>query len=119
MHRLHRGHDAKGAQEPPPADDDGASFASPPSSGENPEQPAEEPAADPELDKRIKETFGERCKLVRECGDMLGIDCVSAADGPYYFVKKGSLEKISTCGGACMGGNCTNCPPEGWTCEQY
>ena len=107
------------AQQQPPAEDDGSNFASPPASEETPSEPAAEPApADPERDKRIQETFGERCKFERECGDMIGVDCGAAVDGPYYYAKKDTLEKISTCGGACRGG-CTDCPPKGWSCETY
>lgn len=106
------------AQQEPPAEDDGSNFASPPASEESPSEPAADPA-DPELAERIKKTFGEGCKFERECGEMIGVDCGAAADGPYYYAKKGSLEKVSTCGGACMGGRCTDCPPKGWSCETY
>jgi len=77
------------------------------------------PKVDPKLAARIKKTFGESCRLERICGDLLGIDCKAAVDGPYYYVKPGSLEKVSTCGGACMGGRCTNCPPAEWDCDTY
>lgn len=80
---------------------------------------AEFPKADPELEARIKKTFGDNCRLERKCKDMLGIDCQAATDGPYYYVVPETLEKISTCGGACMGGKCTNCPPKEWTCAVY
>jgi hypothetical protein len=77
------------------------------------------PKVDAKLAARIKKTFGERCRLERTCGDLLGIDCDAAVDGPYYYVKPGSLEKVSTCGGACMGGKCVNCPPAEWDCATY
>jgi hypothetical protein len=68
------------------------------------------------LATQIKNTFGDNCSLHKECGALLGIDCQSAADGPYYYVKKDTLEVVARCGGFCMGGHCTNCPPAGWTC---
>jgi hypothetical protein len=49
---------------------------------------------------------------------MIGVDCKAAVDGPYYYVRRESLEVVSTCGGACMRG-CTNCPPSDWTCATY
>jgi len=57
------------------------------------------------------------CKLVQECADQVLIDCNSAADGPAYYIDKKAGTVLATCGGACMGGHCTNCPPKGWTCE--
>ena len=81
------------------------------------------PPPDAERDKAIHERFGSRCRLERTCGPLWGIDCDAAVDGPYEYVKlyKDHLEVITTCGGACMGGRCTNCPPkkEGWTCPTY
>jgi hypothetical protein len=58
-----------------------------------------------------------RCTFDRACGNVIGIDCYQAADGPYYYVNAWTGGMISTCGGACMGGNCTNCPPVEWTCN--
>jgi len=82
------------------------------------QQPVANPLpSSPELLAKISTTFGERCRLKAACGDLLGIDCDSAADGPYYYVNATTLEKVSTCGGACMGGRCTNCPPKEWTCK--
>ncbi len=81
------------------------------------------PRADAERDAAIKARFGERCRLERTCGPLWGVDCEAAVDGPYFYVrvKPNALETITTCGGACMGGRCTNCPPknEGWTCPVY
>lgn len=81
------------------------------------------PAPDAERDAAIKARFGQECRLERTCGPLWGVDCDAAADGPYYYVrvKPTALEVITTCGGACMGGRCTNCPPknEGWTCPTY
>ncbi len=70
-------------------------------------------------DARIKARFGSRCRFERACGALWGIDCNAAADGPYYYVVPADLEPVSTCGGACMGGHCTNCPPHEWTCPTY
>jgi hypothetical protein len=108
------------AQPEAPAPEDGndsANFATPP---EDPPAPTTDPPAeDPELNKRVKAKFGEQCRYERSCGELIGIDCNSAADGPYYYANKASLETVSTCGGACMGGRCTDCPPKAWTCATY
>ena len=81
------------------------------------------PPRDAERDRAIRARFGERCKLERTCGPIWGIDCEAAVDGPYYYVlpRADGWRQITVCGGACMGGRCTNCPPknEGWTCETY
>jgi hypothetical protein len=58
----------------------------------------------------------EGCRVVQECGDLVLIDCNSAADGPAYYLDRKSANVLATCGGACMRG-CTDCPPKGWTCE--
>jgi hypothetical protein len=55
------------------------------------------------------------CKLVQQCGEMIYIDCNSAADGPAYYINQASAQLLATCGGACMRG-CTNCPPKEWAC---
>lgn len=81
------------------------------------------PARDAERDRAIKAQFGDRCRLERTCGPLWGIDCEAAVDGPYYYVRPRAdgWVRITVCGGACMGGRCTNCPPknEGWTCDTY
>lgn len=81
------------------------------------------PAPDAERDQAIRARFGPRCRLERTCGPLWGVDCEAAADGPYYYVRPtvDGLVEITVCGGACMGGRCTNCPPknEGWTCTTY
>jgi hypothetical protein len=81
------------------------------------------PPPDTERDAVIQRAFGQRCKLERTCGPLWGVDCASAVDGPYYFVRPRAdrMERITVCGGACMGGRCTNCPPRdaGWTCPTY
>lgn len=63
--------------------------------------------------------YGNNCRVERTCGNIVGIDCQSNLDGPYYYVDSDSGDIISTCGGACMGGQCTNCPPSGWDCGTY
>lgn len=69
--------------------------------------------------ERIRARFGEWCHLDRMCGGMWGIDCLSAVDGPYYYVVAGSLEVISKCGGYCFGQKCLDCPPLGWKCSTF
>lgn len=101
-----------------PDPDGGANFASPPGT-EDPQPPSQPSDVPPELAAKIKRQFGERCRLERTCGDLLGIDCDAAVDGPYYYVRRDSLEVISRCGGACMSGTCTDCPPKAWTCPTY
>ena len=56
------------------------------------------------------------CKFIQECGDVILIDCNSAADGPAYYIDRRAAKLLATCGGACMRG-CTGCPPGAWTCE--
>lgn len=102
----------------PAADEDAGNFAHPKNVDPPPPTPAE-PAPDPALAARVKEKFGERCKLERSCGDLLGVDCGAALDGPYYYAQRSDLKTVSTCGGACMGGRCTDCPPKAWTCATY
>lgn len=55
------------------------------------------------------------CRLHDHCGNLIGIDCNSAADGPYNYVSLWTGRTLSYCGGACMSG-CQNCPPAEWTC---
>lgn len=81
------------------------------------------PSPDAERDQAIQKSFGQRCRLERTCGPLWGIDCEAAVDGPYYYARPHAdhVEQITVCGGACMGGKCTNCPPraQGWTCATY
>lgn len=77
------------------------------------------PPPDASRDERIRQRFGERCRLERACGELWGVDCDAAVDGPYYYVKRDTLEVVSKCGGFCMGGRCTNCPPREWKCPTY
>lgn len=97
--------------------DDGG-FADPGLGAESPREAQPQPPADPALAARVKERFGERCRPERSCGELLGVDCDAAVDGPYYYVQKTDLKLVSTCGGACMRG-CTDCPPKAWTCPTY
>jgi hypothetical protein len=63
------------------------------------------------------------CKVHATCGDLVGVDCDSYVDGPYYYVEKSTGRIVEYCGGACMMGPsedspfCRHCPPLGWTCE--
>ena len=59
------------------------------------------------------------CEIDKRCGDLVGVDCNAEADGPYYYINKKTGEKIAGCGGFCMTGECTNCPPKEWTCGSY
>lgn len=81
------------------------------------------PPPDPTRDEAIRKVFGDECVLERTCGSLWGVNCRAEVDGPYYYVhpRPTHLETITTCGGACMGGRCKNCPPknEGWTCAVY
>lgn len=70
-------------------------------------------------EQRVEERYGDRCHLERECGDMIGIDCGAAVDGPYLYLDKESFEVIARCGGRCDGNPCPDCPPKGWTCGTY
>lgn len=64
----------------------------------------------------IKARFGNSCRLARECAGMWGIDCDAAVDGPFYYVEAQTLKVVAQCGGYCVGGRCTECPPRTWTC---
>lgn len=81
------------------------------------------PPPDAKRDDAVRAQFGKECTLERTCGSLWGVNCQAEVDGPYYYVlpRPERLEIITTCGGACMGGRCTNCPPkkEGWTCPVY
>ncbi|PCC72838.1 hypothetical protein SAMN02745121_01955 [Nannocystis exedens] len=104
--------------EPAPAESDSAGFATPQGAEEQPRGEPVQAEASPELAARIKNKFGERCRFERACGDLVGVDCESAVDGPYHYVRRDSLEIVSQCGGACRRG-CTDCPPKAWTCPTY
>lgn len=66
-------------------------------------------------ESKIKETFGENCVVQEKCGDMMYVDCNSAADGPAYYVRKGTLEILAKAGGFCMMANSCSGPPTEWT----
>ncbi|MCP3139995.1 hypothetical protein [Pyxidicoccus xibeiensis] len=82
---------------------------------------------DPRLPEGARRTLDLRelpgdCEVQATCGGLVGVDCDSAADGPYYYVEASSGRILEYCGGACMGGSspdsplCRNCPAIGWTC---
>ena len=56
-----------------------------------------------------------KCTLAQQCGELILVDCNSAADGPAYYIDQQASKLLATCGGACMRG-CTNCPPPEWNC---
>ena len=56
------------------------------------------------------------CKFIQACGDVILVDCNSAADGPAYYIDRRSSRLLARCGGACMGG-CVGCPPQAWRCQ--
>ncbi|MFY0527887.1 hypothetical protein ACN28I_33630 [Archangium gephyra] len=63
------------------------------------------------------------CSPDKTCGNLTGVDCRSAVDGPYYYVETSTGRVVETCGGACMAGPdpdrglCMECPPRAWTCD--
>lgn len=64
--------------------------------------------------------YGDDCQIDQECGNLVGIDCNSAADGPYLYVNKNTEIIVEYCGGYCMGNDpevCQNCPPLEWNCQ--
>ena len=58
-----------------------------------------------------------KCKLAQQCGELIFVDCNSAADGPAYYIDQQEPKLLATCGGACMRG-CTGCPPPEWKCKR-
>ncbi len=108
---------ASTASKPTPDEpDEPASFADPKTAAEEQPPATPRPPVEPALAARISKRFGERCTLARSCGDLLGIDCQSAVDGPYYYAQRTDLKTVATCGGACRGRPCPDCPPKAWTC---
>ena len=105
--------------EPAEPDADAGGFADPKLGVDPPPPTPAQPPQDPALAARVREKFGERCKLERSCGELLGVDCGAAVDGPYSYVQRADLKTVATCGGACMTGRCTDCPPKAWTCPTY
>lgn len=73
----------------------------------------------------IVKKFGKNCKQAGSCGDLVYVDCNSAADGPAYYAQKDTLNIVMRCGGFCMSatsnnaqGYCNECPPKEWTACQ-
>lgn len=63
--------------------------------------------------------YGQNCRVEKVCGFLVGIDCQSSLDGPYYYINRKTEEIIGTCGGACRSDKCANCPPKEWGCAVY
>lgn len=63
--------------------------------------------------------YGQNCRVEKVCGFLVGIDCQSSLDGPYYYINRKTEEIISTCGGACRNDQCAHCPPKEWGCDVY
>jgi hypothetical protein len=59
---------------------------------------------------RVAYEFGRGCGLERVCGDLWGIDCGAASDGPYYYVRAEDLRVLSSSWAA---------PPKRWNCPLY
>jgi hypothetical protein len=57
------------------------------------------------------------CRARLRCGDLLLIDCNSAADGPVYYVNQKTHAVVGTSGGLCKRGVCTG-PPAEWVCSE-
>lgn len=73
---------------------------------------------DPQLVERVSREFSS-CRLERTCGQLIGVDCQSASDGPYFYIEVNTFKHIASCGGNCMNGPCPDCPPPQWDCEVY
>ena len=71
-------------------------------------------------------TLGEECKITKECkNNIIGVDCLSAADGPYFYINAKTGEELSVCGGACFSRDIKNremcetqCPKKEWECKE-
>ena len=61
------------------------------------------------------------CEVHKTCGALVGVDCKSELDGPYYYVEGLTGRIVEVCGGACWrggaDGRCQQCPPKEWTCR--
>jgi hypothetical protein len=79
-------------------------------------QPRELTANESRLLARLGRSGEGGCKFLQACGELILIDCNSAADGPAYYIDPKAPKVVATCGGACMGG-CSGCPPPDWTCD--
>ena len=67
-------------------------------------------------DLKIKQKFGQECKITEKCDDMIYVDCNAAADGPAYYLDK-NLNVIGESGGLCMRGKCSGAPKEWFDCK--
>jgi len=56
---------------------------------------------------------GGYCKAADQCGDIVGVDCNSGGDGPYYFVNIKTIQSIGNC--SFWSGRCK--PPLEWRCD--
>lgn len=113
--------EAPGEDTEPEAAGEGGPQTGDPAEMRDPDQDAAALERDAGLVAKVKETFGDTCRPERMCGDILGVDCLAATDGPYHYVKSDSFETITTCGGVCRGRPCNDCPPteSGWDCKDY
>jgi len=71
----------------------------------------------PNPDRLVGLSGEMKCSLAQQCGELILVDCNSAADGPAYYIDQRASKLLATCGGACMHG-CTGCPPPEWTCRR-
>lgn len=62
-------------------------------------------------DDIILKRFGSQCKIDSVCGQLIGIDCDSAADGSYLYVQRETGVIVSVCGAV------GRCPQKGWDCK--
>ncbi|HVP61168.1 MAG TPA: hypothetical protein VMT11_11445 [Myxococcaceae bacterium] len=69
----------------------------------------------PNADRLVGLAGEMKCSLAQQCGELILVDCNSAADGPAYYIDQQASRLLATCGGACMHG-CTHCPPPEWKC---
>lgn len=101
--------------DPPPSSPGDEDVPGPPGGG----IPSGMKVADPAIKAKVQAKYGPHCRAERVCRDMLGIDCNAAADGPYFYVSLETFDELAKCGGACMMGDCKNCPPKNWDCPTY
>lgn len=60
-----------------------------------------------------------RCNIAATCGNLVGVNCQSEVDGPYYYAEKDTGKIVSYCGGYCLSPEgCNNCPPGEWVCNK-
>ncbi len=64
--------------------------------------------------------YGQNCRIEKVCFNLIGVDCGSSTDGPYYYIDRRNEEIISSCGGERRISNIQQkCPPEEWMCKVY